>query len=172
MPGNDVQQPQIAKGVFVPAVIRPAIALAKRQFVSGVEANLVAHVEGRKSALRRVVAVLLHHDAACAANRAGIVERFRKSVNACNETPCVKRCTSAHLQRVVNGIRAGLIVIKASGVREFAERTCVSAGWFPAARGSVRAADPDSCPWCRCRSRSKIQFCENDVSVPSVQICA
>src|SRR5580704_805913 len=46
LPRDDILQPPIAKDVHGPAMVPVAMVLAKRQFVHGEKAHLMAHIEG------------------------------------------------------------------------------------------------------------------------------
>src|SRR5271169_1775349 len=90
--------------------------LAEGQLVQSEKAGLMANVKGRESALRGKIAVLLHHDRRGAANCAGVIERFRKSVESLHGNALRESVNQAHLKSVVNRVRAGLIEVKAIGV--------------------------------------------------------
>src|SRR5580700_2169411 len=115
LPGNDILQPPVAENVFGPAVRSRAMMLAEGQLVDRKEADLMAHIERRQPPLRSEIIILLDDDWGSSADGAGIVERFRESVERLDGKAAREAVNQPELQRVVDRIRAGLIVVKAVG---------------------------------------------------------
>ena len=76
--------------------------LAEGQLVQCEKAGLMANVKGRESALCSKITVLLNDDRRGATNRAGVIERFRKSVEGLHGNALRESVNQAHLKRIVN----------------------------------------------------------------------
>ena len=110
VPGYVVGEPPISERVFHPAVVRPAASFAEGEFVGREEAELVAHVKGRKAALRGKVSILLNDNRPGAPDRTCVVEGFRERIETLKRKSPRETVDHADLQGVIDRVRTGLVV--------------------------------------------------------------
>src|ERR1700735_318662 len=98
----------------------------------------MSNVKRRESTLRRKIAVLLNHDRGAAADRAGVIERFRESVEGLHGNAFCEPVNQTHLKRVVNRVRPGLIEVEAIGVGNL--QSVLRVQWAGAQGSAIRRA--------------------------------